>query len=153
MEGKIIGYKSVGGILLLNRIIYIIYGRQIVFSGLHNSRDGRVGSTINFAEEVILAIAVNEKIDPKSHEFFDLQTHKGYCSYKPGDYTLNMLHPVWDGLSQPVGMGWTEGHPDPQILKDFSECIWGSVTPSTPRNLSIYHGHLKPLEAERLSLC
>ncbi|HVY54217.1 MAG TPA: hypothetical protein VHC46_00510, partial [Thermodesulfobacteriota bacterium] len=138
MKGKTVRYESSGGFLPLNEVVYVIYGRQIVFSGLHSAKEGRVGSTINFAEQIIAAIAKAEKLDPRRHQFLDLQTHKGYGRYKPGNFAFNLLKPIWQkGCELPVGMSWCEGHPDLKVIEDFSECIWGDNSRSTPRNLPV----------------
>ena len=45
-----------------------------VYTGL----ESEVGSTINYAEDIIAAIAEKEGFDPSEITFFDLQTWKGY---------------------------------------------------------------------------
>jgi len=127
----------------LNLVVYCRYGRQIVFSGLHNSNEGRVRSTINGAEQVIIAIALAERIDPRDFEFFDLQTQRGYASFRPGDYEFSQLSPTWQG-AVPIGMQWQGGYCSKRVLDDFRRYI-GYSDSIPPRNRAVAAGALSPL--------
>jgi hypothetical protein len=129
----------------LNVVSYVMYsGKQIVFTGLHNTTEGPAGSSINFAEDIIAVIAKKENINPQGYTFYDLQTPKGYPSHEPGDYSFNKLRPQWkNGVI--VQMGWQEGHCSDIILEHFGGYIRGSDHRITFRNLPQAYGAIKPL--------
>jgi len=130
--------------LNLHEVEYIIYDDHIVFSGLHNGKDGPRLSTINGAERIVTAIAKAEGIDPKKYTFYDLQTFKSYGDYRQGDYNFNRLTIDWQGGNRPYVLSWTEGHCLPEILEDFGHLIWGEGERSIPRHMAVHHGALLP---------
>ena len=67
-------------------VAYVIIGRDYVFSGLEAP-----GTTINFAEDIIVLICAAERLDPRRITFYDLQTYRSYISKKPGEYELDKL--------------------------------------------------------------
>jgi hypothetical protein len=135
----------------LQCVAYHIYGRQIVFTGLHNGDDGPRGSTINYAEEVVRAIATQEAIDGRRYTFYDLQTCRGYGGrggeYYRGSYCLNELELSWpqDGNTPNRDVRWIEGHANEEVLSDFAEFIWDDLPVGTPINIAVQRGGLKPL--------
>lgn len=131
----------------LNVVTYVVYpGKQIVFTGLHNCTEGPAGSSINYAEDIVYAIAAKERIDPQDVTFFDLQTMKGYIEYLPGDYRFNRLVPSWENRKI-VHMEWREGHCTDTILHDFAGYIQGSDATIKFRNLAQAYGAIKPLQS------
>lgn len=62
--------------------------RTLVFSGITSSWRT---STINDAETIVEKISKQEGIKPSDRDFYDLQTCKGYPSYKSGQFELNKL--------------------------------------------------------------
>ena len=132
-----------------NMVAYQRYGKRIIWTGLHNGANNARGSTINFAETIILAIAETEDIDPRKCEFYDLQTHRGYTSHKPGDFTFNRVLVRWEtGASVPTIIGWVDGRCLLGILAEWSKYIWGDTPPGTPRNLAEMRETALPLLAE-----
>jgi hypothetical protein len=122
-----------------NRIAYAIYGYEIVFTGLTDGKNEPRGSTINCAEQIILAISQAEKINPREYQFFDLQTHRGYCSHKVGDFSFNKLGLEWQpDVNIPVWVGWEEGDCRAEILGEWLPYIWGDHPQGKTRNLARY---------------
>ena len=119
----------------LHEVEYIVYGNSVVFSGLHNGKEGARTSTINAAESVVMAIAEAEGIDPRHYTFFDLQTFTSYARYQRGDFTYNQLTIDWRESGQPGQVYWKEGHGVPEVLEDFGHLIWGEGERGKPRNL------------------
>jgi hypothetical protein len=127
-----------------------------VFTGLHNGCHGPRGSTCNFAEDIVVAIARQESIDPQVFEFYDLKTMRSYGiegpmvefhDYRPGSFYFDKLHLYWKkGQLRPYHMTWSEHHIDEIIVCDFAEFIWGNSERGPLRNLAVAHGALKPQE-------
>ncbi len=144
---KIVGYCGIGDPPNPRNVVaYKRYDRMIVFTGLHDDMDGGRGSTCNFAEEIVMAIAENEKIDPIHYTFFDLQTRTSYGDeYELGDYSYDELHLKWEELSPlPYSVSWIERHCTTQILRDFAEFIWQDAPVGKYRNrASEVYGSLK----------
>lgn len=150
---KEVEYMDANGRNPFNRVAYKVYGWQVIFTGLFNGRQGARGSTINFEENIIYAISDAEKINPIVHQFYDLQTYKGYTSYKPGDFTFNKLILHWQkGCKKIEWMGWTEGHCQMDILAEWFPYIWGDHPQGIPRNLAVIHGAISPITEETVTL-
>ena len=136
-----------------NKVAYRVYGRQIIFTGLHNGSDGGRGSTINFEEEIILAISKAESINPSEYEFYDLQTQQSYGGlwgdHKPGDYTFNKVCFEYEEGKMTRKTGWEEGYCDPKVLEDWMDYIWGNYPRGTVRNLPVAWGSLLPMPREQ----
>jgi len=135
-----------------NVVAYMRYiDKRIVFTGLHDGSNGPRGSTCNFAEDIVAAIARKEKIDGQKFEFYDLKTMQGYgangTDYEPGSFRLDKLRPKWKrGISRPYGMAWTEYHIDEVVVCDFVEFIWGNSERGPLRNLAVFYGSIKAQE-------
>ncbi|MCL4384299.1 hypothetical protein M1116_02505 [Patescibacteria group bacterium] len=65
-------------------VVYSRYLDQIFFTGL--SPFGRAMSTVNQAEEIIIALCQQERLDLHGTMFFDLRTHLQYDYLRPGEY-------------------------------------------------------------------
>lgn len=137
-----------------NVVAYLRYDdNRIVFTGLYNGCDGPRGSTCNFAEDIMMAIARKEHIDPQVFEFYDLKTMQGYGTngpmaefddYQPGSFYVDKLRPYWKkGQARPYHMQWTEYHIDEVVVCDFAEFIWGESERGPLRNLAVAHGAIK----------
>jgi hypothetical protein len=108
---KVVGYRGAGDPTNPRNVVaYKRYHRMIVFTGLHDGMDGGRGSTCNFAEEIVMAIAKNENIHPIYYTFFDLKTRTGYGDpYELGDYNYDELRLCWTELSSfPESVSWIE---------------------------------------------
>ncbi len=117
-----------------------------MFCGTSNGENGPGGSTINYAESVVEAIALTEGINPRQYVFYDLQTQAGYQSHKPGQFSFNRLSAGFLGIGcRPCEMGWTEGYCEEQILEDFSQWIWGDGPRGELVNLPVLAGALPDL--------
>lgn len=136
-ELKIVGYHGIGDPPNPRNVVaYKRYHRMIVFTGLHDGMDGGRGSTCNFAEEIVMAIAKNEKIDPIYYVFFDLKTRTSYSEeYELGDYNYDELRIQWEELTfRPRSVSWVERYCTSEILRDFTEFIWQNAPVGTYRN-------------------
>ena len=100
-------------------VVYYVEGDQCVFCGFSNMST----STINAAEAIILAIAKQENIDPKSLTFYDLQTYKTFSDKEPGEFELDIIDfNIYDGKVE--DLGWTSFPDCPAwVLKLFAEHI------------------------------
>jgi hypothetical protein len=157
---KTVGYRGIGDPPNPRNVVaYMRYddGKRVVFTGLYNSCDGPRGSTCNFAEDIVFAIALNEHLDPHQYEFYDLKTMRSYGTtkgplaflddYQPGSFNFDKLHPYWKkGQLRPYHMTWSEHHIDEVVACDFAEFIWGDSERGPLRNLAVAHGALKPQE-------
>jgi len=144
---KVVSYRDAGDPPNPRNVVaYKRYNRMIVFTGLHDGMDGGRGSTCNFAEEIVMAIAKNENIDPVYYTFFDLKTRTGYGdSYELGDYNYDELRLQWEELSpRPDSVYWIERRCTSEILRDFAEFIWQDASVGKYRNrASEVYGSLK----------
>ena len=128
----------------LNVVACKIYpGDQIVFTGLHNHREGQAESTINRASEIITAIAEHEQVDPQKINWFDLQTSRGFMHYKPREYTFNQVSPEWKN-GRISGIKWQEGYCNQMILEDF-ELLIRNEEDGPLINRAARLGYLRPL--------
>lgn len=94
----------------------IFDGNKCIFSGV--TPDGR--TTINSAEEIIKIITAEES--GKQLKFYDLQTHKGYSHYAPGEYDFCLL--VFHGKQDdPDVYGWDQENLPQRVLDVFREHI------------------------------
>lgn len=100
-------------------VVYLIVGDCCYFSGIQRT----MASTINAAEEVILAITEQEHVPIRSLRYFDLQTHEGYGSKLPGAYEINELKVLLDDRLEPHVVSWMIADLPPEIFEAFREHI------------------------------
>lgn len=101
------------------RVVYLIVGNKCVFSGITAIKEG--GSTVNFAQAIISAIAQKEQFRISEIIFCDLQTSRGY-NYDVGNYQLNQLTVTYvDGRVNVSG--WEQISCPTHVLDEFSEYI------------------------------
>ncbi len=86
----------------LAKVAYLVYRQTIYFSGIT-----KPGSTINFAEQVVLAICKAEGIRWQDYTFVDVETFRGYPGYAPGSYCIDQLAIVNDA-GKPRVESWRE---------------------------------------------
>lgn len=98
----------------------IFDGYKCVFSGV----SGNGKSTINAAEGIIKAIAETEKVPLK---FYDLQTHKGYDYFKPGEYSFDLL--IITNQNDPEVVRWVPERLFREALEVFKEHIGSNPRP------------------------
>jgi hypothetical protein len=136
---KEVEYLSAGGWKNpYNRVAYKVYRWQIIFSGLSDGDRIARCSTINSAENIVLAISDTEGIDPRNYRFYDLQTHRGYTSHKDGEFTFNRLILRWkQGIRKPAQAHWEEVECLPEILEEWSSYIWSGEPCGEPRSLAM----------------
>lgn len=120
-------------------VVYAIVGRCCYFSGL--GPPYKVCSTINAAEDIILAITSQERRRVTGLRFFDLQTHRGYAKLPPGIYELDeLIVKMQKPLRAEQGVlviGWRPIHVEhfipaecpPKVLELFREYI-GEIDPA-----------------------
>jgi len=108
-------------------VTYKIYEPNLcVFSG-----EGRLGSTINFAEEIAQRIALAEGRSVESLRFFDLQTRRQYgkLSYPgPGDFEFDEV--ILVHAERPRAVEWRAAACPAEVLQAFADFIDG-----TPRQV------------------
>lgn len=68
------------------RAVYLCDGDRIFFSGLEGHP-----STINAAEQVVLAICKAEGLEWQNCTFYDIQTRSGYPTHEIGWYAVDRL--------------------------------------------------------------
>ncbi|MFA6391869.1 MAG: hypothetical protein WCW66_03925 [Patescibacteria group bacterium] len=118
-------------------VAYAIMARCVVFSGLTPNTT----STVNAAENIIMAICRAEGMEPNKFAFFDLQTSQTYGRFEPGEFELSLLEfnyiphfcgavykgsdgSVTIGTSGPIQvMSWEPFPYSPEVVKLFAEQI------------------------------
>jgi len=122
MTLKRIRYKNSGGPSFgYAQVVYVIInGNQCIFSGI-TPGPART-STINAAEDIIMAIAEAEGVEAENLQFFDLQTGTGY-EKKPKEYEFDKLLVVYDEKGKPFVRGWADSECPRSILEAFSKFI------------------------------
>ena len=80
-------------------VAYIILRDKCIFTACQESSQG---SSVNFAEEIIAAIASQETLDPKSLRYFDIKTRMSYgedmtLRPKPGSFEFDEVMNWWEG--------------------------------------------------------
>ncbi len=85
------GYPSVGP--EYGEVAYIIIGDCCYFTDAidHGTYSHGLTTTINAAEDILTQIATEEGRPIRSLRYFDLQTHLGYQSKRPGQFELSEL--------------------------------------------------------------
>jgi hypothetical protein len=83
----------------ISSVAYVILKDKCIFTACQKSSQG---STINYAEDIIEAIAKLEKHDPRSFRYFDIQTR---ISYGEDD----LLRPNEGSFIFDEVMNWWEG--------------------------------------------
>lgn len=107
-------------------VAYAIFGNRCVFTADY---DACYGSSINFAEGIIAAIAAQEQVPIRSLRFFDLQTHIGYESKKPGTFEYDeIIFTVYEGIRQSWGRkldveSWLPSECPQEVQEFFAEQI------------------------------
>jgi len=100
-----------------NKVAYVIIGGLCYFTGIES--ENRT-STINAAEEVIMAISAQEQAPTSNLRFFDIQCRSGYEFYFPGQLKMDEL--VYDAKENSVNQ-WLPTICDVKIIEMFRQYI------------------------------
>lgn len=82
-------------------VAYYIEGKNIYFTSVRR----KATSTINVAESVVTALSAIAGVPWDDLTFYDLQTHNGYATKKPGEFQLDQLL-VFKGGGEPIVRDW-----------------------------------------------
>lgn len=124
---------------------YARVGNTIIFSGITNPAT----STINAAEDIILAICAQEGCQPTAVRCFDLQTHLNYSGTEPGEFMYDEVKfKVRGGKLE--DLSWDGSVPcPPEVVALFREHIGGTGEPyrmENPLDHRSYHELRQRLE-------
>ncbi len=82
-------------------VAYYIEGNKVFFTSVRR----KATSTINAAESVVMELSAIVGVPWDDLTFYDLQTHNGYSTKKPGEFQLDQLL-VFKGGGEPVVRDW-----------------------------------------------
>jgi hypothetical protein len=122
------------------QVLYAIFGRKCIFTGVTNN----VTSTINACEAIVEEIARLEGCAIDNLEFYDLQTHVSY-SKEPGIFEIDrvVIHRSEDveetpddnrvviGSPHPWKPGWDTAKLPQRLIERFRPCIGKLGQPRT----------------------
>jgi hypothetical protein len=119
------------------RVAYFVDARNVYFTYLPTKGRRHVRSTINAAEDIVLAITAAEWLRWQKHTFHDIQTWHGYPWYPRGWYVVDRLI-LRDLNGEPHVEDWTPIARSPLLDDDEKPSNGGRHATSDERQRGVF---------------